>query len=429
MRVDLPAGRPARRRAADLRRGAARLPRGPAGRVAGQGADQPGPSAGTGAPPGIDTRRRHALRTRRAHRRRTAGRRCTPARCSPRTSTSTPRAEPPDHFYGRAGNPTWTALEAAIGALDGGECVTFASGMAASARCCGSAPGPAARSSCRPTATTSPGPSPTPSSPRSASRSARCPPPARGPTALLDGATLLLDRDPVQPRPRCPRHPRDRRAPSTPPARCWPSTTPPPPRSASALSSSAPTSPSPPTPRRSPGTATCCSATSAPPTPRWPSASATARTRSGAIPGPMEAWLAHRGLATFDLRLARQAANAHALAACPARPPRRDRRPLARPARRPGPRRRHRRRCGGGTASCASRCPRSRLLPGSWPPRTTRLGHQLRRAPQHRGPARALGRRRPARSGPVLRRLRRHRRPRRRRRAALRPVSVQPISS
>ncbi|MCW0213620.1 MAG: cystathionine gamma-lyase [Pseudonocardia sp.] len=39
-----------------------------------------------------------------------------------------------------------------------------------------------------------------------------------------------------------------------------------------------------------------------------------ARTRGGAVPGPMEAWLAHRGLGTLDLRLARQAANAHALA-------------------------------------------------------------------------------------------------------------------
>ena len=37
------------------------------------------------------------------------------------------------------------------------------------------------------------------------------------------------------------------------------------------------------------------------------------RTRAGAGPGPMEAWLAHRGLATLDLRLARQAANAAAV--------------------------------------------------------------------------------------------------------------------
>ncbi|TWP45456.1 cystathionine gamma-lyase [Lentzea tibetensis] len=37
------------------------------------------------------------------------------------------------------------------------------------------------------------------------------------------------------------------------------------------------------------------------------------RTLTGAIPGPFEAWLAHRGLGTLDLRLARQAANANAL--------------------------------------------------------------------------------------------------------------------
>lgn len=40
-----------------------------------------------------------------------------------------------------------------------------------------------------------------------------------------------------------------------------------------------------------------------------------ARTLSGTIPGPFEAWLAHRGLGTLDLRLARQAENAAALVA------------------------------------------------------------------------------------------------------------------
>ena len=40
----------------------------------------------------------------------------------------------------------------------------------------------------------------------------------------------------------------------------------------------------------------------------------TARTNSGAVPGPFEAWLAHRSLGTLDLRLARQAENAGALA-------------------------------------------------------------------------------------------------------------------
>ncbi|GAA1861274.1 cystathionine gamma-lyase [Pseudonocardia ailaonensis] len=37
------------------------------------------------------------------------------------------------------------------------------------------------------------------------------------------------------------------------------------------------------------------------------------RTQGGAVPGPMETWLALRGLGTLDLRLERQAANAHAL--------------------------------------------------------------------------------------------------------------------
>jgi cystathionine gamma-lyase len=36
-----------------------------------------------------------------------------------------------DNGYGRVDNPTWRALETAIGALEGGECVVFASGMAA----------------------------------------------------------------------------------------------------------------------------------------------------------------------------------------------------------------------------------------------------------------------------------------------------------
>ena len=39
-----------------------------------------------------------------------------------------------------------------------------------------------------------------------------------------------------------------------------------------------------------------------------------ARTRGGAVPGPFEAWLAHRSLATLGLRLERQSANALAVA-------------------------------------------------------------------------------------------------------------------
>ena len=38
-------------------------------------------------------------------------------------------------FYGRNRNPTWTALEEAIGALEGGQAAIFPSGMAAGAAC------------------------------------------------------------------------------------------------------------------------------------------------------------------------------------------------------------------------------------------------------------------------------------------------------
>src|SRR6478609_10071683 len=36
-----------------------------------------------------------------------------------------------DLEYGRYGNPTWTAFETALGALEGGRCLSYASGMAA----------------------------------------------------------------------------------------------------------------------------------------------------------------------------------------------------------------------------------------------------------------------------------------------------------
>lgn len=39
--------------------------------------------------------------------------------------------DPAADFYGRAGNPTWRALESAIGGLDGGTCLVYPSGMAA----------------------------------------------------------------------------------------------------------------------------------------------------------------------------------------------------------------------------------------------------------------------------------------------------------
>jgi cystathionine gamma-synthase len=45
-----------------------------------------------------------------------------------------------DLTYGRDGNPTWSALEQAVGALDGGHAVTFPSGMAALAAVLGTIP-------------------------------------------------------------------------------------------------------------------------------------------------------------------------------------------------------------------------------------------------------------------------------------------------
>lgn len=48
----------------------------------------------------------------------------------------------------------------------------------------------------------------------------------------------------------------------------------------------------------------------------WHQKLRTWRTQGGAIPGPMETWLAHRHLQTLGLRLARQCDNAEALVAC-----------------------------------------------------------------------------------------------------------------
>lgn len=48
--------------------------------------------------------------------------------------------------------------------------------------------------------------------------------------------------------------------------------------------------------------------------PAWAKALRDWRTRFGAIPGPMEVWLAHRSLATLDVRLERMCANALAVA-------------------------------------------------------------------------------------------------------------------
>jgi cystathionine gamma-lyase len=48
--------------------------------------------------------------------------------------------------------------------------------------------------------------------------------------------------------------------------------------------------------------------------PSWAHLLSTFRSQQGAIPGPMEVWLAHRSLATLDMRLQRQSQNALAIA-------------------------------------------------------------------------------------------------------------------
>ena len=216
----------------------------------------------------------------------------------------------PEYFYGRAGNPTWTAYEAAIGALDGGECIAFSSGMAALStvmRLC-ARPGTAVvvpsdgyyisrlvaseelapmGVEIREFATAGAAPEfagatfvllETPSNPGLEVCDIR----AIAEAAHAAGALVAVDNTTATPLGQKPL-----------------------PLGADFVISSD-------TKAISGhgdvilGHVTCADAVLA-------AKVRAARTRSGAIPGPMETWLAHRGLATLDLRLERQARNAHAL--------------------------------------------------------------------------------------------------------------------
>ncbi|OZM81756.1 cystathionine gamma-lyase [Pseudonocardia sp. MH-G8] len=215
----------------------------------------------------------------------------------------------PADFYGRADNPTWRALEAAIGELDGGECVVFASGMAAIAA--------VLRIAARDGALVLPSDGyylaralahdelgPMGVEVRETVTAAPLPP--------LDGVALLLLETPSNPG-----------------------------LDVADIAAAAATA-------HAAGALLAVDNTTATPLGQRPLelgadlviASDTkalaghgdvvlghvstrdpallarlreARSRGGAVPGPMEAWLAHRGLATLDLRLARQAQNAAAL--------------------------------------------------------------------------------------------------------------------
>ena len=222
-------------------------------------------------------------------------------------------ADLPEHFYGRPGNPTWTALEEAIGTLDGGECVTFASGMAAIGAVL------------RLTARTG-GAIVLPSDGYYATRTlahAELAPlgveirevPTAGPwpAGVLDGATLLLVETPSNPGLDVCDIAHAAAAAHAAGALLAVDNTTATPLGQRPLALGADLAVASDTKAlNGHGDVLLGHVSTADPT--LAERLREARTRSGAIPGPMEAWLAHRGLGTLDLRLARQATNAEALA-------------------------------------------------------------------------------------------------------------------
>jgi cystathionine gamma-lyase len=241
----------------------------------------------------------------------------TPVHAGPVLSTvfhlGLPDEATPPYSYGRPANPTWTAFESAVGALDGGECVAFASGMAAV--------GAVLRLSARPGAAIV-----LPSDGYYVTRAlaaAELAPlgvvvrevPTAGPwpDGLLDGATLVLVETPSNPGlDVC-----DIRAAAAAA------------HAAGALLAVDNTTATPlgQRPLELGADLVVSSDTKAvaghgdvllghvsTANPELAGQLRASRTRAGAVPGPMEAWLALRGLGTLDLRLARQATNAEALA-------------------------------------------------------------------------------------------------------------------
>jgi len=241
----------------------------------------------------------------------------TPVHAGPVLSTvfhlGLPDETTPAYSYGRPDNPTWTAFESAVGALDGGECVAFASGMAAV--------GAVLRLTARPGARIV-----LPSDGYYVTRAlatAELAPlgvvvrevPTAGPwpDGLLDGATLVLVETPSNPGLDV----------------CDIRTAAAAAHAAGALLAVDNTTATPlgQHPLELGADLVVSSDTKAvaghgdvllghvsTANPELAEQLRLGRTRAGAVPGPMEAWLALRGLGTLDLRLARQAANAEALA-------------------------------------------------------------------------------------------------------------------
>ena len=214
--------------------------------------------------------------------------------------------------YGRFDNPTWSALEEVIGRLEGGPALTFASGVAATAAVLTPFVRRATRSSCPTTATSRPAPTPRPISPAGAS-TVRLMPTPQMESADFAGVKLVFVETPSNPS-------LDVVDIEALAARV---------HAAGALLAVDNT------------TATVLSQAPLALGADFSVASDTKafnghsdvvfghvavrdaellaavrqwRTLVGAIPGPMEAWLVHRGLATLDLRLARQSESALAVA-------------------------------------------------------------------------------------------------------------------
>ena len=215
--------------------------------------------------------------------------------------------ETPADYYGRAANPTWRALETAIGDLDGGDCVVFASGMAAIAAVlrlagAGAVVLPADGYYLARTLAADLG-LPTRTVPTA----------GPWPPGVFDGVTLALLETPSNPGlDVCDVRGGGQRA-----------------HEAGALVAVDNTTATPlgQRPLELGADLAVASDTKALAghgdvvlghvSARDPGLGAwlrEIRTRGGAVPGPMEVWLAHRGLGTLDLRLARQADNALALA-------------------------------------------------------------------------------------------------------------------
>lgn len=215
----------------------------------------------------------------------------------------------PADYYGRADNPTWRQLESAIGDLDGGECVVLASGMAAIAAVLrlGAARGGLVL------------PSDGYYQARALAHRELAPlgvdvreVPTAGPWPDLTGAGLVLVETPSNPGLEV----------------CDIAAAAAAAHAAGALLAVDNTTATPlgQSPLALGADLTLASDTKAlsghgdvvlghvsTRDPQLAAALRLARAQGGAVPGPMETWLAHRGLGTLDLRLARQAANAAAL--------------------------------------------------------------------------------------------------------------------